>query len=63
VPALRPGDVVVLNNLAVHRQPARQTAVEQAGGQLWFLPPYSADFNPIDMAFANLKPLLSAALV
>jgi len=46
VPALRPGDVVVLDNLAVHKQPAVQLAIEHAGAHLRFLPPYSPDFNP-----------------
>jgi transposase len=61
VPALRPGDVVVLDNLAVHKQPAVQLAIERAGAQLRFLPPYSPDFNPIELAFAKLKAFLRAA--
>ena len=52
-PALRPGDIVVLDNLAVHKQLAVQTAIEQAGAHLLFLPPYSPDFNPMEQAFAN----------
>jgi transposase len=55
VPTLRPGDVVVLDNLAVHRQPEVRTAIEAVGARLRFLPPYSPDFNPIEMAFAKLK--------
>ena len=61
VPALRPGDVVVLDNLAVHRQPEVRAAIERTGALLRFLPPYSPDFNPIELAFAKLKAFLRAA--
>jgi len=61
VPTLRPGDVVVLDNLAVHKQPEVRMAIEQAGAGLQFLPPYSPDFNPIELAFAKLKAFLRAA--
>ena len=61
VPTLRPGDVVVLDNLVVHKQPEVRTAIEHAGAQLRFLPPYSPDFNPIELAFAKLKAFLRAA--
>ena len=61
VPTLRPGDVVVLDNLAVHKQAAVQAALAAAGAQLRFLPPYSPDFNPIELAFAKLKAFLRAA--
>jgi len=61
VPTLQPGDVVVLDNLAVHRQPDVRTAIEAVGAQLRFLPPYSPDFNPIEMAFAKLKAFMRAA--
>ena len=61
VPTLRPGDVVVLDNLAVHKQPEVQAAIERVGARLRFLPPYSPDFNPIELAFAKLKALLRAA--
>jgi transposase len=60
-PALHPGDVVVLDNLAVHKQPAVQLALERVGARLRFLPPYSPDFNPIEQAFAKLKAFLRAA--
>ena len=60
-PTLRPGDVVVLDNLAMHKQPAVQAAIERVGARLRFLPPYSPDFNPIEMAFAKLKAFLRAA--
>ena len=61
VRTLQPGDVVVLDNLAVHRQPEIRTAIEAVGAQLRYLPPYSPDFNPIEMAFAKLKAFLRAA--
>lgn len=61
VPTLQPGDVVVLDNLAVHKQPEVRTAIEAVGAQLRFLPPYSPDFNPIEQAFAKLKAFLRAA--
>ena len=61
VPTLRPGDVVVLDNLAVHKHPDVHAAIARAGAQLRFLPPYSPDFNPIELAFAKLKAFLRAA--
>ena len=60
-PSLRPGDVVVLDNLAVHKQPEVQARIEAVGAQRQFLPPYSPDFNPIEQAFAKLKAFLRAA--
>lgn len=61
VPTLRPGDVVVLDNLAVHKQADVRAAIVAAGAQIRFLPPYSPDFNPIEMAFAKLKAFLRGA--
>ena len=61
VPTLTPGDVVVLDNLAMHKQPEVQAAIERVGARLRFLPPYSPDFNPIEQAFAKLKAFLRAA--
>jgi transposase len=61
VPTLRPGDVAVLDNLAVHKQPEARAAIERAGARLRFLPPYSPDFNPIVLAFAKLKAFFRAA--
>jgi transposase len=61
VPTLRSGDVVVLDNLAVHRHPEVHAAITAAGAHIRFLPPYSPDFNPIEMAFAKLKAFLRAA--
>lgn len=59
-PTLRPGDVVVLDNLAVHKQPEVDAALARVGAQVRFLPPYSPDFNPIELAFAKLKAFLRA---
>ena len=61
VPTWRPGDVVVLDNLAVHKQPAIHAALATVGAHLRFLPPYSPDLNPIEQAFAKLKAFLRAA--
>lgn len=61
VPTLRAGDVVVLDNLAVHKQPAVRVAIEAVGARLRFLPPYSPDLNPIELAFAKLKAFIRAA--
>lgn len=61
VPTLRRGDVVVLDHLAAHKQPEVRAAIEHAGAHLRFLPPYSPDFNPIELAFAKLKAFLRAA--
>jgi len=61
VPTLRPGDVVVLDNLVVHKQPEVRAAIEAVGARLRFLPPYSPDFNPIEQVFAKLKAFLRAA--
>lgn len=55
VPDLRPGDVVIMDNLSSHKGPAVRMMIEAAGAQLLYLPPYSPDFNPIENAFAKLK--------
>ena len=60
-PTLRPGDVVILDNLPAHKGPAIRKAIEATGATLSFLPPYSPDFNPIENAFAKLKALLRKA--
>ncbi|KMO13682.1 transposase [Methylobacterium platani JCM 14648] len=60
-PELRPGDIVVMDNLGSHKGPAVRAAIEAAGARLLFLPPYSPDFNPIEMAFSQLKALLRKA--
>ncbi len=61
VPTLRPGDIVVLDNLVIHKHVGARAAIEQAGAQVRFLPPYSPDFNPIELAFAKLKAFFRAA--
>jgi transposase len=55
VPELRPGDVVVMDNLGSHKGPHVRAAIEAAGARLLHLPPDSPDFNPIEQAFAKLK--------
>jgi transposase len=60
-PSLRPGDIVVMDNLAAHKVQGVRTQIEAAGARLLYLPPYSPDLNPIEMAFAKLKALLRAA--
>jgi transposase len=60
-PSLRPGDLVVMDNLSCHKRLGVQRAIEKAGATLVFLPPYSPDFNPIELAFSKLKALLRAA--
>ena len=57
-PTLTPGDIVVMDNLPAHKPAAVRRAVEAAGAELRFLPPYSPDFNPIEMAFSKLKAFL-----
>lgn len=61
VPTLRPGDVVVMDNLGAHKVDGVQAAIEAAGASLAYLPPYSPDLNPIEQAFAKLKTLLRKA--
>lgn len=61
VPTLRPGQVVILDNLSVHKQPALERALEAVGCEVIFLPTYSPDFNPIEQAFAKIKQLLRQA--
>ena len=55
VPTLRPGDIVILDNLASHKAKAVRQAIRSTGTRLWFLPPYSPDLNPIEQAFAKIK--------
>ena len=59
-PALRPGDVVIMDNLAAHKSEKAERAVRDKGAWLLFLPPYSPDLNPIEMAFSKLKAHLRA---
>lgn len=61
VPELRPGDIVVMDNLGSHKGPGARAAIEAAGASLLFLPPYSPEFNPIEKAFSKLKAMLRKA--
>ena len=61
VPELAVGDTVIMDNLPSHKVSGVREAVEAAGARLLFLPPYSPDFNPIEMAFSKLKAMLCAA--
>jgi transposase len=58
---LRRGDLVIMDNLAVHKVAGVRTAIESVGAALLYLPPYSPDLNPIEMAFSKLKSLLRKA--
>ena len=60
-PSLKPGDIVVLDNLSAHKVPGVRQAIESTGSKLLYLPPYSPDFNPIEQLFAKLKALLRKA--
>ena len=61
VPTLKPGDIVVMDNLSAHKPAAVAAAIAAAGAELRYLPPYSPDLNPIEMAFAKFKALLKQA--
>jgi len=58
VPKLKPGDIVVLDNVGAHKPTAIRTLIEAAGARLLFLPPYSPDLNPIEECWSKLKTLL-----
>jgi transposase len=60
-PELKPGDIVVMDNLAAHKVSGIREAIEAQGAELRYLPPYSPDLNPIEQAFAKLKALLRKA--
>ena len=55
VPTLKPGDIVVMDNLGSQRSRAVRDTMRAAGARLWFLPPYSPDLNPIEQCFAKIK--------
>ena len=61
LPTLRPGDIVVMDNLGSHRSKAVRQLIRSAGAKLFFLPKYSPDLNPIEQVFAKLKHLLRKA--
>jgi transposase len=61
VPTLEPGDIVVMDNLPAHKPDAVRIAIETTGATLRYLPPYSPDLNPIEMAFSKFKAFLKKA--
>ena len=61
VAELKPGDIVVMDNLSSHKRPQVAALIEAAGASLLYLPPYSPDFNPIEKLFAKFKALLRKA--
>lgn len=61
VPTLKPGDIVVMDNLSSHKVAGVSEAIQAAGAELRYLPPYSPDLNPIEQLFAKLKTLLRKA--
>ena len=63
VPTLKPGDVVIMDNLRVHKIAGVREAIEAASARLLFIPPYSPDLNPIEMAFSKVKALLRAKAI
>ena len=60
-PTLKRGDIVILDNVQTHKVEDARIAIEAAGARLLFLPPYSPDMNPIELAFSKLKALLRKA--
>ena len=60
-PTLRPGDIVVLDNLSPHKDKEALALIEQTGAEVRFLPPYSPDFNPIEKMWSKVKALLRSA--
>jgi len=60
-PRLASGDIVVLDNLNSHKVAGVRSAIERAGAELWYLPPYSPDLNPIEQVFAKFKWLIRSA--
>lgn len=57
-PTLESGDIVVMDNLSVHKNVAARAAIEAAGAEVWYLPPYSPDLNPIEKMWSKVKALL-----
>ena len=55
IPTLKPGDIVIVDNLGSHKSKAVRDAIRAAGARLWFLPKYSPDLNPIEQAFSKIK--------
>ena len=57
-PTLKPGDVVIMDNLSVHKNAAARRAIEKTGAIIWDLPPYSPDLNPIEKMWSKIKAIL-----
>src|ERR1700751_2322565 len=55
VPTLKPGDIVIMDNLGSHKAAPNRQMIQAAGARLWYLPPYSPDLNPIEQTFAKIK--------
>ena len=60
-PTLQPGDIVVMDNLSVHKNKVARSAIEEAGAEIWDLPPYSPDLNPIEKMWSKIKAYLRKA--
>ena len=60
-PTLKPGEIVAMDNLSAHKRPHIRELIEAAGCELWYLPAYSPDLNPIEEAFSKLKAQLKTA--
>ncbi len=60
LPTLKPGDIVVLDNLSAHKNQETRDLIESVGAELWFLPPYSPDLNPIEKMWSKIKAILRA---
>ncbi len=61
IPALPPDAIVVMDNLSAHKSPAIARLLHEAGAELWYLPPYSPDFNPIELMWSKVKTTLRRA--
>jgi transposase len=60
LPTLKAGDIVVMDNLSAHKNQKVRDLIESAGAELWFLPPYSPDLNPIEKMWSKIKAILRA---
>ncbi len=61
IATLKPGDIVIMDNLSSHKRTGVREAIESVGANVRYLPPYSPDLNPIELAFSKLKTLLRKA--
>ena len=58
LPTLRPGDIVIMDNLSAHKNQEVKDLIESVGAEIWFLPPYSPDLNPIEKMWSKIKAIL-----